>query len=323
MAARRSAPESPAQLGKRPWLKTIRNTVTEFKQDELTDSAAALTYYGVLSLFPALIALVSIAGLVFDRRTITSFLTTVIGQLGPSSAVDTFKGPITQATSSQGAAGVLLVVGIAAALWSASGYVGAFMRASNHIYEVREGRPFYKARPLQILVTLIELVLLAMVVIALVLTGPLADAVGKGLGIGSAAVTIWQIAKWPVLLVAVMAMLAILYYSSPNARVRGFKWVSAGSVLAVVVWVIASAGFAFYVGNFGSYNKTYGSLGGVIVFLVWMWISNVAILLGAELNAETERTREMIEGTPGADEELKLDERDEPKPEPKAANPVT
>jgi membrane protein len=249
-------------------------------------------------------------------------LTTVIGQLGPSSAVDTFKGPITQATS-QGAAGVLLVVGIAAALWSASGYVGAFMRASNHIYEVREGRPFYKARPLQILVTLIELVLLALVVIALVLTGPLADAVGKGLGIGSAAVTIWQIAKWPVLLVAVMVMLAILYYSSPNARVRGFKWVSAGSVLAVVVWVIASVGFAFYVANFGSYNKTYGSLGGVIVFLVWMWISNVAILLGAELNAETERTREMIAGTPGADEELKLDERAEPKPEPKAANPVS
>jgi membrane protein len=321
MAPRR-APDTPADLGKRSWLKTLRNTVTEFKQDELTDSAAALTYYGILSLFPALIALVSIAGLVFDRATITRFLTTVIGQLGPASAVDTFKGPITQVTSSQGAAGIMLVVGIGAALWSASGYVGGFMRASNHIYEVREGRPFYKARPLQILVTLVELVLLALVVIALVLTGPLADAVGKGLGIGSAAVTVWQIAKWPVLLMAVTVMLAILYYSAPNARVKGFKWVSAGSVLAVVVWVIASAGFAFYVGNFGSYNKTYGSLGGVVVFLVWMWISNVAILLGAELNAETERTREMLAGEPGADAELKLDERDEPKPEPKAANPV-
>jgi membrane protein len=323
MAPRRRAPDTPAQLGKRSWLKTLRNTVTEFQQDELTDSAAALTYYGILSLFPALIALVSIAGLVFSKATITNFLTTVIGQLGPASAVDTFKGPITQVTSSHGAAGVMLVVGIAAALWSASGYVGGFMRASNHIYEVREGRPFYKSRPLQILVTLIELLLLALVVIAVVVTGPIADAVGKALGIGSAAVSIWQIAKWPVLLVAVMAMLAILYYSSPNARVRGFKWVSAGSALAVVVWVIASVGFAFYVGNFGSYNKTYGSLGGVVVFLVWMWISNVAILLGAELNAETERTREMLEGTPGADTELKLDERDEPKPEPKAANPVS
>jgi membrane protein len=323
MAPRRRAPDTPAQLGKRSWLKTLRNTVTEFQQDELTDSAAALTYYGILSLFPALIALVSIAGLVFSKATITNFLTTVIGQLGPASAVDTFKGPITQVTSSHGAAGVMLVVGIAAALWSASGYVGGFMRASNHIYEVREGRPFYKSRPLQILVTLIELLLLALVVIAVVVTGPIADAVGKALGIGSAAVSIWQIAKWPVLLVAVMAMLAILYYSSPNARVRGFKWVSAGSALAVVVWVIASIGFAFYVGNFGSYNKTYGSLGGVVVFLVWMWISNVAILLGAELNAETERTREMLEGTPGADTELKLDERDEPKPEPKAANPVS
>jgi membrane protein len=315
MPPRRRAPDTPAQLGKRPWLKTLRNTVTEFQQDELTDSAAALTYYGILSLFPALIALVSIAGLVFSKATITSFLTTVIGQLGPASAVDTFKGPITQVTSSHGAAGVMLVVGIAAALWSASGYVGGFMRASNHIYEVREGRPFYKSRPLQILVTLIELLLLALVVIAVVVTGPIADAVGKALGIGSAAVSIWQIAKWPVLLVAVMAMLAILYYSSPNARVRGFKWVSAGSALAVVVWVIASIGFAFYVGNFGSYNKTYGSLGGVVVFLLWLWITNMAVLFGVELNAELERTREVAEGVPGAEEELKLPERDRPKAE--------
>jgi membrane protein len=322
MAPRR-APDSPADMGKRSWLKTVRNTVTEFKQDELTDSAAALTYYGILSLFPALIALVSIAGLVFDKATITRFLTTVIGQLGPTSAVDTFKGPITEVTTSNGAVGVMLIVGIGAALWSASGYVGGFMRASNHIYEVREGRPFYKSRPLQILVTLVELLLLAVVVVGVTVTGPVADAVGKALGVGSAAVTVWQIAKWPVLLVAVMVMLAILYYSAPNARVKGFKWVSAGSVLAVVVWVIASVGFAFYVGNFGSYNKTYGSLGGVVVFLVWMWISNVAILLGAELNAEMERTREMLAGTPGADSELKLDERDEPKPEPKAANPVS
>ena len=318
-----TAPDGPTDLPKRSWLDTLKRTFREFKEDALTDWAAALTYYAVLSIFPALIALVSIVGLVADPATITRILTDTVTQLGPKSAVDTFKGPIESVTSSQSRAGLGLIIGLGGALWTASGYVGAFMRASNSIYEIEEGRPFYKLRPLQILVTLVLELMLAIVVVALIVSGPLATAIGQAIGIGDTALTVFNIVKWPVLLVIVSLMLAILYYSAPNARVKGFKWVSAGSVLAVVVWVIASVGFAFYVGNFGSYNKTYGSLGGVIVFLVWMWISNVAILLGAELNAETERTREMIAGTPGADEELKLDERAEPKPEPKAANPVS
>jgi len=292
---------------------TLKRTLGEFKEDNLTDWAAALTYYGVLAMFPALIALVSIVGLVFSPQEVTKALTDVVGQLGPKSAVDTFKGPIESVTSSKSKAGVLLIVGILAALWSASGYVGAFMRASNVMYEVDEGRPFWKLRPLQMLVTLILVLLLALVAVSVIVSGPLAKAIGSAVGVGDTAVTVWNIAKWPVLLAIVALMIAILYYASPNAKLRGFKWITPGSVFALVLWIVASAAFAFYVANFGSYDKTYGTLGGVITFLVWLWISNVAILLGAEMNAERERDLQMQEGTSGAEREIQLTERDEPK----------
>jgi membrane protein len=313
-------PEGPAHPRKGSLVQTLKRTFTEFKEDELTDRAAALTYYAVLSIFPALIALVSIVGLVFDPARITKALTDVVSSIGPASAVETFKGPIETLTQSSGTAGIMLIVGIAAALWTASGYVGAFMRASNVIYEVEEGRSIVKLRPLQMLVTLLLVLLLALVLIAIVLTGPLADAVGSAVGLGSAAVTAWDIAKWPVLLAVVVVMIALLYYASPNAKLRGVKSILPGAALAVVVWLIASAGFAFYVANFGSYDKTYGALGGVVIFLVWVWLTNVAMLLGAELNAERERSRQLADGAPGAERELQLDERSEPKSTQRARN---
>jgi len=308
-------PRGPAHPRKGSLGQTLKRTYTEFKEDELTDRAAALTYYAVLSIFPALIALVSIVGLVGDPKTVTDALTDVVSQVGPASAVDTFKGPIEGLTESSSAAGILLIVGIASALWTASGYVGAFMRASNQIYEVEEGRSFFKLRPLQLLVTLALVLMLALVLVALVLTGPLADAVGSAVGISDAAVTAWDIAKWPVLLAVVVVMIALLYFASPNAKLGGFKTIVPGAVFALVVWLIASAAFAFYVANFGSYNKTYGALGGVVIFLVWIWITNLAILFGAELNAERERSRQLEAGEPGAERELQLDERSEPKRE--------
>ena len=306
-------PEGPAHPRKGSLIQTLKRTFTEFKEDELTDRAAALTYYGVLSIFPALIALISIVGLVFDPARITKALTDVVSSVGPASAVETFKGPIETLTQSSGTAGIMLIVGIATALWTASGYVGAFMRAANVVYEVEEGRSVFKLRPLQMLVTLLLVLLLALVLVALVLTGPLADAVGSAVGLGSSAVVAWDIAKWPVLLAVVVIMIALLYYASPNAKLHGIKSILPGAALAVVVWLIASAGFAFYVANFGSYDKTYGALGGVVIFLVWVWLSNVAILLGAELNAERERSRQLAAGTPGAERELQLDERSAPK----------
>lgn len=292
---------------------TLKRTITEFSEDNLSDWAAALTYYGLLALFPALIALVGLIGLVGDPASTTRTLTQIVTKIGPSSAAQTFAGPIQSITSHKSTAGIMGIVGLAAALWSASGYVGAFMRASNVIYETPEGRPVWKLRPLQMLVTLVMLTLLVLVALALVLTGPIVSAVAGPLGVGSTAVSIWNIAKWPVLVIVVITMFAVLFYAAPNVKLPGFRWVTPGALFALVVWLVASALFAFYVANFGSYDKTYGTLGGLVVFLVWIWITNIALLLGMELNAERERSRELAAGVPGAERELQLDARSAPK----------
>jgi membrane protein len=284
----------------------LKRTVAEFKDDNLTDWAAALTYYGLLSLFPGLIALVSIVGLVGDPRGATQTITEVVTAIGPRSAAQTFAGPIESVASDRGAAGTAFVLGLAVALWSASGYVGAFIRASNVIYETREGRPFWKLRPLQTAVTLAMVLLGVLLVVGLVLTGPVVDAVAGPLGVGSTAVTVWNIAKWPAMAGLFVLMVSVLYYASPNAKIRGFRWVTPGSLVAIVVWAVASTAFAAYVANFGSYDKTYGTLGGLVALLVWLWISNVAILFGHELNAELEREAEIEEGRPGAKREIQL-----------------
>jgi membrane protein len=291
------------------WPATLRRTVTEFRDDDLSDWAAALTYYGLLSLFPALIALVSLVGLVGDPQETTETLTEIVTSIGPESAAQTFSGPIESITENRSAAGFALVFSLLVALWSASAYVGAFIRASNVIYEVPEGRPFWKLRPLQLLVTLAMILLVAVVALGLVLTGPVVEAVADPIGLSATAVDVWNVAKWPVLVAVVITMIAILYYASPNARLRGFRWVTPGSLVAVVVWAIASAAFALYVANFGSYDKTYGTLAGLVALLVWFWITNLAILFGHQLNAERERSRELEEGRPGAESDLDLEPR--------------
>ena len=292
---------------------TLKRTLTEFSEDNLTDWAAALTYYGLLSLFPALIALVSVLGVFGDPVRTTQTITDVVTQIGPDTAADTFAGPIESITSNRGRAGLLFFVGLGVALWSASGYIGAFMRAANIVYETPEGRPFWKLRPLQVLVTLVMVVLLAVVALALVLTGPIVEAVAEPLGIGSTATTVWDIAKWPILVAVVIGMFTVLFYAAPNVRVGGVKRVLPGLAVGLAVWVAASAAFALYVANFGSYDKTYGALAGMIVLLMWLWLTNVSLLLGLELNAELERSRELRAGVARAEKEIQLDARDEPK----------
>jgi membrane protein len=309
-SARRSdseAPAGPTDLPRQSWFPVLKRTVREFKEDHLTDWAAALTYYGVLAIFPAILALVSVLGLA--GASATQSLIDNLGSVAPGAAKDIVTSAVENLQKSQGAAGLLFIVSIAVALWSASGYVAAFMRASNAIYEIGEGRPIWKTLPTRILTTVVLLVMLAAVAIGVSVTGPLAEQVGKLLGIGDTAVMVWDIAKWPVILVVVMTMFAILYWAAPNVKHPRFRWISPGSVVGVVLWILASAAFAFYVANFASYNKTYGALGGVIVFLVWLWISNIAILLGAEFNAEIERGRQIEAGHP-EDEEPFLEPRD-------------
>ena len=306
-----AAPKAPTHLGRRSWFGVARRTVREFKADNVTDWAAALTYYGILAIFPAVIALFSIVGLI--GHSATQPLINNLDKLAPGTAQQMFTSAIKGLANSRSGAGVLFVVGILGALWSASGYVAAFMRASNAIYDIEEGRPFWMTAPVRLAVTIVMVLMLAASALAVVITGGLAGQVGKLLGIGGSAVQIWDIAKWPVLLIVVSLMFSILYWASPNVKQPGFRWISPGGVFAVAVWVIASGLFALYVANFGSYNKTYGALAGVIIFLVWLWLSNVAILLGAEFNAELERAR-MIEAGHPADKEPFVEPRRAPKP---------
>jgi membrane protein len=289
---------------------TLRRAASEFRDDNLTDWAAALTYYSLLSLFPALIAMVSLLGLFGDPRATTDSLTEIITSIGPESAAQTFEGPIDSLVSNRSAAGFAFFFGLALALWSASGYIGAFIRASNLIYETEEGRPFWKLRPLQLAVTMALVVAMALLALGLVLTGPIVAAVAGPVGAGDTVVDIWNVAKWPAMVAVFVLMVDLLYYAAPNAKLRGFRWVTPGCLVALAAWVIASAAFAFYVANFGSYDKTYGTLGGLVALLVWFWIGNLAILFGHELNAERERSAEIGEGTPRAESEIQLEPRE-------------
>ena len=301
---------SPVALPRAAWGDTLKRTVREFKEDKLNHWAAALTYYSVLSLFPALLVFVSLLGIFGDPERVTKVLTDTVSELGPATAASTFQKPIESITNNRGGASVLFVVSVVGALWAASGYVSAFAEASNKIYEVDEGRPFWKAKPLQLVVTLVLIIMAALVAMALVLSGPIVGALGGALGISDTALGIWRFAKWPAMVVLVLVIFGVLYYTGPNVRVTGVRWVTGGAVVALLAWIVASVGFALYVANFGSYNKTYGTLGGVVVFLLWLWLTNAAILLGAEFNAETERARQLERGVKGAEREIGLPERD-------------
>jgi membrane protein len=302
----------PSDLKPGNWRTILKRTLGEFRDDNLTDWAAALTYYAVLALFPALIVLVALMGLFGQDDTVASLEKIVRDVTGSTKTSQSFGTTAEKVIDNRGGAGALLGFGLLGALWSASGYLGAFIRANNAIYEIEEGRPFWKLRPLQIVVTIVMVLLLAALLISLVLTGSLAEAVGAAIGLGDTAVTIWGIAKWPAMALVVLLMLAVLYYVAPNVKLPKFSWITPGSVVALVVWAVATAAFGLYVANFGSYDKTYGSLGAVVTFLVWLWLSNLAVLFGAEFNSELEREREIVSGEP-AQEELQLPPRQAPK----------
>ncbi|NUR10083.1 MAG: YihY/virulence factor BrkB family protein [Nocardioidaceae bacterium] len=297
-----------ADLDRDTWLQVLRRSARKLLADECTDQAAALTYYGVLSLFPAVIAVISLVGVVGDGPKTVRTLLDIAQQLGADSATRTLEPTLTSLAEARHA-GLTLVVGLLLAVWSASGYVGAFGRAMNRIYGIPEGRPFWKLRPWQVLVTVVVLVLAAFVALALVVSGPTAQAIGDAVGLGSTAVLVWQIVKWPLLLGAVVFVVGVLYHATPNVKHPTFRWLSVGALIAIVVWVVASLLFGVYVATFASYNKVYGSLAGVIVFLLWLWITNLALLLGGEVDTEIERGRELRAGLP-AEEELQLELRD-------------
>ena len=301
-------PDTPPEVSKPSWKYVFRKTFREFIDDECQDSAAALTYYGVLAIFPGLLALTSLLALVGQGGSAIDALLGVLEGVAPPEVLQVLSEPLQNFANSP-AAGLGFVTGLVIALWSASGYVGAFGRAMNRIYEIEEGRPFWKLRPIQLGVTIAAVVLVAIVAVILVISGPVTDAIGSALGLGEAVRVVWEIAKWPLLAVIVVLIIALLYHATPNAKQPKFRWVSLGALLAIIVLVIASAGFALYVANFSNYDRTYGSLAGAIVFLLWLWIANNALLFGAEFDAELERGRELQAGIE-AEERIQLPPRD-------------
>ena len=310
-------PDSPPDLTPGSWKFAIKQAWAEFRRDECTDLAAALTYYAILSMFPALLAMIALLGIFGQGASTTDTLLELVERIGQQDAVDQLRQPITQMTETN-AAGFAFVFGLVGAVWSASGYVGAFGHAMNRIYEVDEGRPFWKLRPLNLVITVVTVVLAAVVLLGLVVTGPFAQELGETLGLGDTAVTLWNIVKWPILLIVVVFVVAILYYATPNVQQPKFRWVSVGAGFAIVVWILASLVFGVYVANFGSYNETYGALGGVIILLLWLWLTNLALLLGAEVDAEIERSRQLQAGIE-AEEVLQLPPRDTRRSESEAA----
>jgi membrane protein len=302
-------PDELSDLKKRSWFYVLRRTISGFRGDNCTDLAAALTYYSVLAVFPGLLAIISTLGLFNLGGDSVKTILDILDPLVDSSTLDAIDDPLKELSQSQ-SAGVAFAVGLAGALWSASGYVGAFSRAMNQVYGVEEGRPFYKLRPLQLLITVVTVALCVVGLVIMVVSGPVAESVGNAIGVGDTAVQVWDIAKWPALAVVVVLIVALLYYVTPNVRQPRFRWISAGAFVAILVWVIVSIGFAFYVGNFSSYNKTYGSVAGGVVALLWLWLTNLALLFGAELDAELERGRELQAGLP-AEEDIQLPLRDD------------
>jgi membrane protein len=305
-----AGPDSPAQLKGKGVFAALKRTFKQYSADNLGDWAAALTYYGVLSIFPGALVLVSIVGFLGPngKNTVQDTVNQIAGNQQIEKLVDTVLGQV----NDSGTASLAAIIGIVLAFWSASGYVAAFMRASNAVYDVPEGRPIWKTLPIRVGVTAVIGVMLIISAFIVVFTGSLAEVVGKKLGFGGVAVNVWDVAKWPVLIILVSLMFAILYWASPNAKTGGFRWVSPGGIFAVVLWLVASGAFAIYLANFANYSKTYGTLGGVIAFLVWLWISNIAILLGAEFDAELERGRAIAAGHDPNDEPF-LELRDDRK----------
>ncbi|MCC4907984.1 YihY/virulence factor BrkB family protein [Microbacterium sp. cx-59] len=300
-------PDSPDDLTGRSWKYVLRKTVREFMTDQCPDIAAALTYFGVLALFPGLLAVFSLLGVVGQSESTAETVLGIIDEVAPGMA-ESLRAPIEELSSSP-SAGFALVLGIVLAIWTASGYVSAFSRAMNRIYEIDEGRPVWKLKPVQLLLTVIAVALVTLAALILVVSGPIAEAVGSSLGLGEAALTIWSIAKWPVLVAIVVLILAILYYGAPSAKQPKFRWISLGAVFALVILAVATLGFGIYVANFSHYDRTYGSLAGVIIFLLWLWIANLAILFGAEFDAELERGRQLQAGI-AAEEQIQLPPRD-------------
>lgn len=286
---------APWKLTGATWRYSLKRSVAEFSRDQCSDIAAALTYYSVLSVFPALIAGVSLLSLVGEAERTQEFILEMFREMVDASFVESIE-PIVEVVTATSGAGIGLVVGILAAMWTASNYVNAFSRAMNRIYETEEGRSVLVLRPLLYAVTAGLILMVVSAAMMLVVSGPVVEALGNVVGMGDAAMAALDYATIPSLLLVAALCIALLYYCTPNIGQPGAKWVLPGALAAILVMSAATVGVGFYVGNFASYEATYGALAGVIIFLFWIYIMNMVLLFGAQLNSELERGRQLQAG---------------------------
>lgn len=286
-------PAKIRQLNWRTWRGILWRSITGYLYDDCSDYAAALTFQAVTALLPSLVVIVALINLVTDGTTVVDTTVEMLRDLGLGAVVgnESLLAVVDTLLVRQDSARVLLGFGLALAIWSASGYVGVFTRASNRIYSVREGRRWWTLQLLEIGLAAVALVLLAVGGAGLVISGPLVDWAGDALGAGETARLVWSVGRWPVLVAVAIMLLSLLFWIAPNVRQPRFRWLTVGGAVALAVWALVSSGFGLYVANFGSYDRTYGSLGAIMAFLIWVYLSNIALLLGVEVNAEVQRGR--------------------------------
>nr|WP_209436350.1 YihY/virulence factor BrkB family protein [Kocuria subflava] len=304
-----SKPENPTQVSKRSWKYIFKRSLAEFTQDGCTDLAASLTYFTVLSVFPGLLAVVSLLGVFGQGQQTADAITEFLAGRVPEELNTLLEPTITNLTQATGAGIVALIIGVASGLWTASGYVGAFSRAMNRVYDVSEGRTFIKHKASMLAVTLFVVVTVVLIFLMVLLSGSIARTLGDAIGLGETSVMVWNIAKWPVVLLLLILLVAVLYYATPNVQQPKFKWVSPGAVFAIIGVIVAAVGFSIYATQFASQADTYGVIGGVILGLLGIWIFNNVLLFGAEIDAELQRGRELEAGLP-SEEMLHLPPRD-------------
>jgi membrane protein len=306
-ATPRPLPMKIRQLRWSTWRGVLWRSLVGYPKGGCIDFAGAMTYRAVTAMIPSLVVIVSLVNLVTDGQAAVDAVVAILRDLGAGSIVANsgLRTVLDSLLVKQGSASVLLGSGLFGAIWSGSGYVAAFTRASNRIYGVREGRPWWKVQLLQFGLATVALVLLAVEAAGLVISGPLAKLVGDRVHAGAPFRLAWSAGRWPVLVLIAVVLLSLLFWIAPNVRQPRFRWLTLGGTVALAVWIAVSFGFGLYVANFGSYDRTYGSLGAIMVFLVWLYLSNSALLLGVQVNAEVQRGRLIQAGEPDLETPLK------------------
>lgn len=282
-------------------VRILKRTLVAFYDDQMTHHAAALTYYALMSLLPTMLLCVSLLGLLGQYPATYDAILDYLRDLVPQSTLGAVDAALRGALRSEGTAAGALAVSVLVALYGTTGLLEAARRALNVVFDARQGRSFLRRKATDVASTVVLVGLILVTLVFVFVGGGLARDIFDALGLGSTAVSAWRAARWPAAYLVATLVFAFLYYVTPDVKQRAFHWITPGAVVGVALWLLASIGFSLYLSHFTSFNATYGSLGAALVLVVWLWLTNVALLFGAELNAEIEREKELSEGVPASE----------------------